>query len=454
MLAASAVFWSIRIMFRVAIVGRPNVGKSRIFNRLTMTRKAIVGDQPGITRDRMYETAAWDEKRFEVVDTGGIIPDDREKIPEQVLRQAEIAMDEADLVLFVVDVRDGITPLDEAVNGLLRSRGKDYFLVVNKVDVPGLEDEALQFYALGVEEIYPISAEHREGVAPLVEAILERIPDVETAPEQEEIRVAIIGRPNVGKSSLLNRLIGRERSIVTDLPGTTRDAIDTLLQSGETTFRLVDTAGIRRKGKTEEMAEKLSVIMARKSLERADVVLLVIDAVEGATKLDANIGGYAHKAGKSIVIVVNKWDLVERDTYTSIEMEKEIRERMRFLDYAPMIFVSALSGQRVHKILELVKEAYQGRRLRVPTAELNQFFGEEVQPLLLSPSGGKKFPLKYAAQFATAPPTFVLFTRGGGKLHFSTVRFLVNQLRGRYGFFATPIRIIQRSTRRKSTPAG
>jgi GTPase len=441
-------------MFRVAIVGRPNVGKSRIFNRLIGSRKAIVGDQPGITRDRMYEWASWDEKQFEVIDTGGIIPDDREKIPEQVLHQAEIAMDEADLILFVVDVRDGITPLDETVNTLLKSRGKDYFLVVNKVDVPQLEDEALQFYALGVQDIYPISAEHREGIAPLVDAILERIPEGQATAEQEEVRVAIIGRPNVGKSSLLNRLIGRERSIVTDMPGTTRDSIDTLLHSGGTTFRLVDTAGIRRKGKTQEMAEKLSVIMARKSLERADVVLLVIDAVEGATKLDANIGGYAHKAGKSVIIVVNKWDLVERDTYTSIQMEKDVRDRMRFLDYAPMIFVSALTGQRVSKILNLVEEAYQGRRLRVSTAELNQFLEEEVQPLLMSPSGGKKFPLKYAAQFATAPPTFVFFTRGGGKLHFSTVRFLVNQLRGRYAFYATPIRIIQRSTRRKAASAG
>ena len=288
-------------MYRVAIVGRPNVGKSTLFNRLTRKRKAIVGDEPGITRDRLFEIAQWDDKHFEVIDTGGLIPDQKEIIPERILQQAEIAMEEADLILFVVDVRQGISPLDESLNALLRSRGKEFLLVVNKVDVPQIEPEVAQFYALGGETLYPVSAEHKLGVSLLVDEILQRIPESAELSREEEIRVAIIGRPNVGKSSLLNRFLGQERAIVTDLPGTTRDSVDSVLRFEDQTFRLIDTAGIRRKGKTELEAEKLCVVMARKSLERADVVLLVIDATEGATKLDATIGGYAHDAGRSII---------------------------------------------------------------------------------------------------------------------------------------------------------
>ncbi len=433
------------MMFRIAIVGRPNVGKSRLFNRLTQTRRAIVGDEPGITRDRLYEKADWDGKEFEVIDTGGIIPGDKEAIPAQVLRQAEIAMEEADLILFVVDAREGITPLDEAVNALLRSRDKEYLLVVNKVDAPLVEAEAMQFYAFGVERLFLISAEHREGIASLVEAILERVPEQAAGEPTREIAVSIVGRPNVGKSSILNRLLGQERAIVTDLPGTTRDSVDTLFKYQDQTFRLIDTAGIRRKGKTDQMAEKLSVVMARKSLERSDVSLLVIDASEGATKLDATIGGYAHDAGDSIIIVVNKWDLIERDTYTSVQFEKDIRDRMRFLEYAPMIFVSAKTGLRVLRVLDLVQAAAEGRKIRVPTSELNEYLQTDVAPAMLAPGTNRKFPLKYAAQVGVAPPTFVLFTRGSDKLHFSTVRFLTNQLRYRFTFFATPIRIIQRA---------
>ncbi len=437
-------------MYRVAIIGRPNVGKSTLFNRLTRKRKAIVGNEPGITRDRLFEIARWDEKHFEVIDTGGLIPDQKEIIPERILQQAEIAMEEADLILFVVDVRQGISPLDESLNALLRSRGKEYLLVVNKVDVPQLEPEAAQFYALGVETLYPVSAEHKQGVSILVEEILERIPESAELSAEEEIRVAIIGHPNVGKSSLLNRFLGQERAIVTDLPGTTRDSVDSVLRFEDQTFRLIDTAGIRRKGKTELQTEKLCVVMARKSLERADVVLLVIDATEGATKLDATIGGYAHEAGRSIIVVVNKWDLITRDTHTAAGLEKEFRLRMRFLQYAPMIFVSAKSGQRVNKILELVREAYRARLFRVSTAELNQFLEREIQPLVMSAAGSRKFPIKYAAQVAVTPPTFVFFTRTSKKMHFSTQRFVVNRLRERYGFYATPIRLLHRGSKKKS----
>ncbi len=434
-------------MYRVAIVGRPNVGKSTLFNRLTRTRKAIVGDEPGITRDRLSQVVLRDDKGFELIDTGGFIPEEKEAIPRKILEQAEVAMQEADLIVFVTDVRDGILPLDETLNALLRAHGKEYLLVVNKVDVSRLEEEALQFYALGVDCIYPVSSEHNLGVSTLVEAIIQRVSGTEMIPEGEEIRVAIIGRPNVGKSSILNRFLGQERAIVTDLPGTTRDAIDSQLQFEGQSYRLVDTAGIRRKGKTELRTEKLSVIMARKSLERADVVLLVIDTVEGATKLDATIGGYAHDAGKSIIVVANKWDRIVRDTHTAALTEKEFRTHMRFLDYAPMIFVSAKTGQRVTNVLSLVKQAFEARQFRVSTAVLNSFLEKQALPSLAAAGSQRKFPVKYAAQVAVAPPTFVFFTRSPRKLHFSKQRFLINRLREEYGFYATPIRILQRKRR-------
>lgn len=436
-------------MYRVAIIGRPNVGKSTLFNRLTRKRKAIVGDEPGITRDRLFETANWDGKCFEVIDTGGLIPDDKEIIPERILQQAEIAMEEADRILFVVDVRSGVHPLDESLNSLLRSQGKDYLLIVNKVDVPQVELEVAPFYAFGVETVYPVSAEHNVGISVLVEKILEGVPESDEPGDQEEIRVTIVGRPNVGKSSLLNRFLGQERVIVTDLPGTTRDPVDSLLQLEGQSYRLIDTAGIRRKGKTKLLTEKMCVVMARKNLQRADVVLLIIDATEGATNLDATIGGYAHEEGKSIIIVVNKWDLVARDTHTTARLEKEFRLQMKFLGYAPMIFVSAKTGQRVTKILGLVQDAYKARLARFPTAELNKFLDQEVKPALPSRGSERGFPIKYMVQVKVAPPTFVCFTRTSRKLHFSTQRFLVNRLREKYGFFATPVRLVLRASRKK-----
>lgn len=434
-------------MFRVAIIGRPNVGKSTLFNRLVGKRRALVGNEPGITRDRIFDTAEWEGKAFEVVDTGGIIPDSRDPLPELVLSQAEVAIQESDLILFVVDVRDGLTPLDQEINALLKSRGKEFLLVVNKVDVPQLAAETFSFYRLGVETLYPVSAEHKEGVGELVAEIVRRIPAPEGTTPPEETRVAIVGRPNVGKSSLLNRLLGSERVIVSQIPGTTRDAVDSLLRYGDQTFRLIDTAGIRRKGRTQRKTEKLSVVMARKHMEQADVVLLVLDAVQGATHLDATIGGYAHKAGKSILLVVNKWDLVEKDSFTALRKEEEFRQHFRFLDYAPMVFVSARTGQRVKRLLELAGQARQARGIRIPTGALNQFLEAEVAPRLSSGRTRRKSPFKYACQVAVAPPTLVLFLRGSRKLHFSTLRFISNRLREQYGFFATPVRILQRTAR-------
>jgi GTP-binding protein len=436
-------------MFRVAIVGRPNVGKSSLFNKMTRTRKAIVGDQPGITRDRIFQVAQWDDRYFEVVDTGGIIPEDKEDIPEAIFRQAEIAVEEASLILLVVDGREGITPIDSELTNLLRSEGREFFLVVNKIDDPVVEPHVPQFHALGVEKIFPVSAEHSRGINDLLGEIASRVPESDPDQSQDEIRVAIIGRPNMGKSSLLNKLIGEERVIVTDIAGTTRDSVDTVLDYKGSRYRLVDTAGIRRKGKTTEVADKLSVVMARKSIERCDVVLLLLDPFEGATKPDATIGGYAHDAGKSVIVAVNKWDLVERDTYTSLNLEKEFRQKMRFLEYAPFVFISAKTGQRAFKLLDLATQAHRARYKRIATAELNRFMEAKLRNLIQSDGSSRKTPVLYGSQVGVAPPTFVLFTRTRRQIHFSKQRFIINQLRDEFGFFATPIRLIQRIREKK-----
>lgn len=435
----------------VVILGRPNVGKSTLFNKLTNTRRSIVGDEPGITRDRIYGRAQWQGREFRIIDTGGIIPDEEEVIPANILRQARTAIDEAALVLLVVDARAGITPLDEELASLARSTHKTVFVAANKVDTAKLESDALEFELWGFDEVFPVSAEHGNGVAEMLDAVLDKLPAPEAIEERiDEVRLSIVGRPNVGKSSLVNRLTGEERVIVSPIPGTTRDAIDTEIEYDKTLFRLIDTAGIRRKGKTELMAEKISVLMARRNLERADISVLLIDAIEGPTALDATIGGYAHEAGASLIIAVNKWDAVEKDMYTTKLYEGRIREMMKFADYAPIVFISAKSGQRVTKILELARQAHAERNKRVSTAELNRFFERNLeQPRASTPS---RYPLRvlYMTQAATAPPTFVVFTSSRSpraKLHFSYERYLENRLREEFGFFASPIRIKQRRKR-------
>jgi GTP-binding protein len=435
----------------VAIIGRPNVGKSTLFNRLVGARRAIVGDLPGITRDRIYGEAQWQNCAFRVVDTGGIVPDDDAVIPANILKQARAAIDEADLLLLVVDARAGISPLDEELSQMLRSLGKTVFVVANKSDTLRVADHAAEFHSFGFADVFPVSAEHALGVAELLDAIIERLPTIEPREEQRRaVSVAIIGRPNVGKSSLVNNLLGQERVIVSPVAGTTRDSVDTLfefkVESGETIeLRLVDTAGIRRKGKTEEMAEKLSVVMARKNIEASDVVLLVIDAVEGITALDAHIGGYAHEAGRSVIIVVNKWDLIEKDTHTMKAYEEKIRDGLKFLDYAPIVFISAVSGQRVQRLPELIARADAARNRRITTGELNRFFNDFLDQPRASVSGRRQLKVQYLTQAGTRPPTFILFTSGSkAKLHFSYERYLVNRLRESFDFFATPIRIIQR----------
>lgn len=437
----------------VAIIGRPNVGKSTLFNRLTGSRKSIVGDEPGITRDRIYGEVEWAGKTFRLVDTGGIVPDDEAIIPANIFKQASNAINEAQAIIWVVDSRAGAIPLDEEIGVLLRNIGKPIFIAANKAESKRVEDEAAEFYQFGFE-LTPVSAEHGNGVGDLLDEVLKVLQFEEEieAEEQKEIKLAIIGRPNVGKSSLLNKILGEERVIVSPIAGTTRDAIDTELTVDGQKFLLIDTAGIRRKGKTTEMAEKLSVIMAKKSLERADVAILVIDAVEGFANLDANIAGYALDSGCSIIIVVNKWDAIEeKETNTANAFEKNLRYKMKFLDWSPIITISALTGQRVNRILPIVQKANEARNLRIPTSKLNDFFERTVsQPRVgggTAPgSGGNvRLHVQFITQAGMRPPLFVVFTSGGpggkGGLHFSYLRYIENQLRENFDFFATPIRL-------------
>jgi len=445
----------------VAVVGRPNVGKSTLFNRLVGERRSIVGDEPGITRDRIYGESEWSGRRFAVVDTGGIVPDDEAVIPSNILRQAEFAISEAFALVWVVDVRAGTTQLDEELARLLRSTGKTVFVAANKTDTAKLEAHAAEFHQFGFEDVIPLSAEHGDGVGELLDVLVAHLPAADEGAEGEgeaaarEIRLAIVGRPNVGKSSLLNRLLGEERVIVSPVPGTTRDAVDTVVEREGRAFRLIDTAGIRRKGKTEEMTEKLSVVMARRSLERADVAVVVVDAVEGVTALDANIAGYALDAGCSILIAVNKWDAVpDKLTGTPAEFERDLRQKMKFLEWAPVVTISALSGQRVDKLLALAVRADEARSTRISTSQLNDFFARAVAaphaPTAKAQGGQSRIHVQYVTQVSVRPPRFVVFTAGGRPgLHFSYERYLHNRLREEFGFFATPIRIVERHKKTK-----
>lgn len=445
----------------VAIIGRPNVGKSTLFNRLVGSRRAIVGDQPGITRDRMFGAVDWKARTFRLVDTGGIVPDDEAIIPSNIFKQASFAIDEAVAIIWVLDSRAGVTPLDEELAVLLRNTGKPVIIAANKVESKTVENEAGEFYQFGFE-MSPISAEHGTGIGDLLDIVFEHLKFEDEVEEEKssEIKLAIIGRPNVGKSSLLNGILGEERVIVSPIAGTTRDAIDTHLTVDGQDYLLIDTAGIRRKGKTTEMAEKLSVIMARKALERADVAILIIDAIEGVTNLDANIAGYALESGCSIIIAVNKWDaLEEKETNTIYEFERELRMAMKFLDWAPVVTISALTGQRVTKILPLVAKAHAARGQRIQTSRLNRFFEDKI----LQPKGGSapapvkggfsRLKVQFVSQGGTSPPLFILFTSGGkAGLHFSYLRYVENRLREEFDVFATPIRLVERHKERRSNP--
>ncbi|MGD0740422.1 MAG: ribosome biogenesis GTPase Der [Terracidiphilus sp.] len=475
----------------VAIVGRPNVGKSTLFNRLTGSRRSIVGDEPGITRDRIYGEYEWAGRSYRLVDMGGIVPDDPELIAAEIFTQAKVALEEADALVMVVDVRTELARPDYDLARLLQRGGKPLFLAVNKVETDALASEAENFRQLGIKNLFPISSEHGQSIGELLDAIAEAIPapevkedeaqesdEVEEAIEDEieeggpllpgaepaenqkkirthgefeqhETSVAIIGRPNVGKSTLLNALTGTSRSIVSPIAGTTRDAVDEVVEFEGNTLRFVDTAGIRRKSKTKLMAEKLSVVMARRHLEAADVALLIIDATEGVTGADATIGGYAHESGRSVIIIVNKWDLVtsgrtdgkpqaDRDVF-----EQQVRKALKYLDYAPVIFLSALQAigperkgmaRVLHEVVAVAKE----RRKRVSTGQMNRFL-ERIDFQRAPVPMAKRIRIFYMTQAAVAPPTFVLFTDRDIKLHFAFERFLENQVREAFGFKGTPI---------------
>ncbi len=414
----------------VVIVGRPNVGKSTLFNRITGERRAIVGDEPGITRDRIYGFAEHDGCRFELIDTGGIVVHDQEYIPSQVLRQARVALESASHIIFLVDGRAEITASDRDLAQMLQRLGKPVTLAVNKADTASRQDLAHEFHELGFPEVFPVSAEHGIGVDALLDHVTADLSGAPPAgePAGQAIRVAIIGRPNVGKSTLLNALTGEERAIVSPIAGTTRDAVDETVTRDGTTFTFVDTAGIRRKGKTNLMAEKLSVVMARRHLRMADVALLLVDAGEGVVGLDATIAGYAHEGGRALIVCVNKWD--ESKERNRRKFEADLRDQFKFLDYAPVVFLSAKTGAGVPALFPLIREVYAAAHRRVSTGELNRF----VEQLRF-----EERKIFYITQASVRPPTFVLFTDRGGPLHFSHERYLMNQLRRRFGFKGTPI---------------
>ncbi len=426
----------------VVIVGRPNVGKSTLFNAILGQRRAIVGDEPGITRDRIHGEAGYRGRRFELIDTGGIIPDAPDYVPKQVFKQARVALQRAAHIIFIIDGRTEITGAERDLARMLRQLGKPVSLAVNKIDAPSRELLAHEFHSLGFGDLFPVSAEHRLGLDELLEHVTAGF--AATEPEAGEatpvMKVAIIGRPNVGKSTLLNALVGEERAIVAPAPGTTRDAVDATLIRDGASFVFVDTAGIRHKGKTRLMAEKLSVVMARRHIRLSDVVLLVLDAGEGVLALDATIAGYAHEAGRGLILCANKWDLkADKDRRV---FERDLRDELKFLDYAPAAFLSARAGTGVEGLLPSVREVYQAASQRVPTGELNRFLESlhwDREPRIL-----------YMTQAGVRPPTFVLFTDHPGPLHFSAERFLVNQLRRRFGFRGTPIFVKTKLRRRQS----
>jgi len=422
----------------VVIVGRPNVGKSTLFNRITGQRRSIVGDEPGITRDRIHGYATHDGKKFELIDTGGVVVSDADFIPSQILLQARVALEQASQVIFLVDGRSEITASDRELAALLRKTGKPVSLVVNKCDTGKKDDLIHDFYSLGIKDIFPVSSEHGLGMDALLDHVTEGFP-LEPEPVSETgIKVAIIGRPNVGKSTLLNALTGKERSIVSPVAGTTRDAVDETIERNGTKYVFVDTAGIRRKGKTKQMAEKLSVVMARRHIRLADIVLLVMDASEGFVALDATIAGYAHEGGRPVILCINKWDLITSGKRK--EFEQNVRDRLKFLDYAPLVFISALNATGINDLLELIKRVNESAFHRVTTGELNRF----VETLHF-----EERKVLYITQASVRPPSFILFTDKAGPLHFSHERYLVNQLRKRFGFEGTPIHVKIRGRVRK-----
>ena len=446
----------------VALVGRPNVGKSTCFNRIVGQRRAIVEDLPGTTRDRLYGDAEWNGVPFSVVDTGGLeILESQQRrgsgqrtkplstasvgFIEEIRQQAEAAIAEADVIVMLVDVLDGPTPADDDVADVLRRADKPVIVAANKADNDQRRQAAYEFYALGLGEVLAISALHGTGMGELLDQIVAALPVVEDEEEPEALKIALVGRPNVGKSSLLNKLLGEERAIVSAIPGTTRDATDTYLTWEGKPVLLIDTAGIRRRGRVERGIEKYSVLRAMKAISRADVAILLLDAQDLVTAQDAHVAGYIQEEMRSIIVLVNKWDLITKDTYTMDAYTKQIRADLKFLDYVPVLFISALTGQRVHKVLPLALQVYEERMVRIPTSELNRLVEDATIRHSPPHKAGKRLKFYYATQASVDPPTFVFFVNDTRLVHFSYERYLENQIRRRYGYLGTPLKLLFRS---------
>lgn len=434
----------------VAIVGRPNVGKSTFFNYIAGKRISIVEDTPGVTRDRIYADCEWRSRAFTLIDTGGIEPYSEDEIYMQMRMQAELALDMADVVVFLVSIKDGIVPSDIEVATMLRKASKPIVLVCNKVDRVGeTPNEIYEFYNLGLGEPFPVSSVHRLGMGEVLDEVYKYFPESDDEEDNETIKVAVIGKPNVGKSSLINKILGEERVIVSDIAGTTRDAIDTYFKVGEENYIFIDTAGIRRRSKVTENIERYSVMRAYAAVERSDVSLIMIDATTGVTDQDTKIAGYAHEQGRASIIVVNKWDLLEKSTGTLESYRKDVYDGLAYMTYAPVLFISAMTGQRVERLFELIKFVANQHSMRISTGMLNDVINEAIAMVQPPSDKGRRLKIYYMTQISVKPPTFVVFVNDKELMHYSYVRYLENQLRKNFGFEGTPLRMIIREKRGK-----
>lgn len=430
----------------VAIIGKPNVGKSTFFNYLAGSRISIVEDTPGVTRDRVYAETNWRGRNFTLIDTGGIEPESEDIILSQMREQANLAIEMADVIIFLTDIKQGVTATDQEIALMLKKSGKPIVLVCNKADnYEKAKQDIYEFYNLGIGDPYPISAANALGIGDVLDAIYEHFPEKDADEDDEEvIKVAVIGKPNVGKSSLINKILGENRTIVSDIAGTTRDAIDSYFENDKGKYVLIDTAGIRKKNKVNERIEKYSVIRSLLAIERADVCLMMIDANEGVTEQDTKIAGEAHEAGKGVIIVVNKWDEIEKETGTLEKYKKEVYAKLAYLSYAPIIFISAKTGQRVDKLFDMINDVAKQNAMRISTSVLNQVINEAIAIVQPPTDKGKRLKILYGTQASTKPPTFVIFVNNKDLFHFSYERYLVNQIRKEFGLQGTPIRIIVR----------
>ena len=430
----------------VAIIGKPNVGKSTFFNYLAGSRISIVEDTPGVTRDRVYAETNWRGRNFTLIDTGGIEPESEDVILSQMREQANLAIEMADVIIFLTDIKQGITAADQEIGLMLKKSGKTIVLVCNKADnYEKAKQDIYEFYNLGIGDPYPISAANALGIGDVLDAIYEHFPEKDADEDNDEvIKVAVIGKPNVGKSSLINKILGENRTIVSNIAGTTRDAIDSYFENDKGKYVLIDTAGIRKKNKVNERIEKYSVIRSMLAIERADVCLMMIDANEGVTEQDTKIAGEAHEAGKGVIIVVNKWDEIEKETGTLEKYKKEVYAKLAYLSYAPIIFISAKTGQRVDKLFDMINDVAKQNAMRISTSVLNQVINEAIAIVQPPTDKGKRLKILYGTQASTKPPTFVIFVNNKDLFHFSYERYLVNQIRKEFGLQGTPIRIIVR----------